>query len=68
MENACGYQTTSSHNNSLNAYHIFGLIGGTEYRITGSATSYSSRTNDNEFSDLTHIITLVMTHGENGSK
>ena len=38
----CGYQTTSSHNNSLNAYHIFGLIGGTEYRVTGSATAPAS--------------------------
>ena len=38
----CGYQTTSSHNNSLNAYHIFGLVGGTEYRITGSATAPAS--------------------------
>ena len=34
-----GYQTTSSHNNSVNAFHVFGLIGGTEYRTNGSATA-----------------------------
>lgn len=40
----CGYQTNSGHNNSCNSYHMFGLIGNTEYRTGGSVTAPAAGT------------------------
>lgn len=39
-----GYQTTAGHNNSVLTFHVFGLIGGTEYRTNGSVTAPAAGT------------------------